>query len=354
MAERSDGMGSSGGRRRFASSGRGSRDPSTDSLELAALDPARHTQTLDDTDGPWNRPGREEAEVEANVILIAHPENKMLGTRFRLSPGVAVEIGRSPAAEISLPEVLSVSRAHARLRYENGVVSLEDLKSTNGTLLNDRPLTGRGPLRSGDRFQVGSVHFKFLQERDPEHAYHEAIYNLVMRDGLTEIYNKRKHDEEAQREFARAARHERPLAIVLFDLDHFKNVNDSYGHLCGDFVLKQVAMLAGELLRPEQVFARVGGEEFAILCPETNLDGAMQLAEKLRARIEAFEFHYAGFGVPVTCSFGVAELRAGMSGPQSLYEAADRALYLAKNAGRNRVVRDEPTPPAPVAAPSPT
>lgn len=346
MAERSDGGGSSGSRRRFSSSGRSSRDPSTDSLELTALDPSRRTQTLDDTDGPWNRAARQEVDVEANVILIAHPENKLLGTRFRLSPGAAIEIGRSPAAEISLPEVLSVSRAHARLRYESGVVTLEDLNSTNGTQLNDRPLNGRGPLRSGDRFQVGSVHFKFLQERDPEHAYHEAIYNLVMRDGLTEIYNKRKHDEEAQREFARAARHGRPLAIVLFDLDQFKNVNDSYGHLCGDFVLKQVATLAGELLRPEQVFARVGGEEFAILCPETNIEGAEQLAEKLRHRIEGFDFQYAGFRVPVTCSFGVAELRSGMAGPGILYEAADRALYAAKNAGRNRVMSDEPSRPA--------
>lgn len=342
MADRSDGLGSSGGRRRFSSGGRSASDPSTDSLELTALDPGRRTQTLDHADGPWPQPPSERLEVEANVILIAHPENKMLGTRFRLSPGAAIEIGRSPAAEISLPEVLSVSRSHARLRYEDGVVVLEDLKSTNGTLLNDRPLSGRETLRSGDRFQVGSVHFKFLQERDPEHAYHEAIYNLVMRDGLTEIYNKRKHDEEAQREFARAARHGRPLALVLFDLDLFKNVNDSYGHLCGDFVLKQLATLTVELLRPEQVFARVGGEEFAILCPETNLDGAVQLAEKLRQRIEAYEFHYAGFRVPVTCSFGVAELQSRMTGPEALYEEADRALYAAKHSGRNRVSLAEP------------
>ncbi|MEO8503378.1 MAG: GGDEF domain-containing protein [Acidobacteriota bacterium] len=340
---------SSGNRRKFSSGGRSARDPSTDSLELASLDPSRRTQTIDNTDG-WPTREDERVDVEANVILIAHPENKMLGTRFRLSSGAAIEIGRSPAAEISLPEVLSVSRAHARLRYENGVVMLEDLKSTNGTLLNDQPLAGRKALNSGDRFQVGSVHFKFLQERDPEHAYHEAIYNLVMRDGLTEIYNKRKHDEEAEREFARAARHDRPLSLVIFDLDSFKNVNDSYGHLCGDFVLKQVATLAAELLRPEQVFARVGGEEFAILCPETNLEGALQLAEKLRERFETYEFQYAGFRVPVTCSFGVADRRSRMRGPQELYEEADRALYVAKHSGRNRVSLAEPDEPKTPAA----
>ncbi len=113
------------------------------------------------------------------------------------------------------------------------------------------------------------VHFKFLHEQDVESAYHLAIYELVAKDGLTEIFNKRKFEEELQRELARAARHQRPLSLIIFDLDEFKTINDTYGHLCGDFVLKQVASLARELVRPEQVLARVGGDEFVILAPET-------------------------------------------------------------------------------------
>ena len=200
-------------------------------------------------------------------------------------------------------------------------------------------------LRSGDRFQVAAVHFKFLHEQDPEHAYYETIYDLVTRDGLTEIFNKRKYDEEVEREFARAVRHERPLCLIMFDLDDFKLINDNYGHLCGDFVLKQVTSLVSEVLRPEQIFARVGGDEFVILAPETTLGGAEALAAKLRDRVASLDYHYCNFNVSVTCSFGVAELQPEMRSPEDLYGAADLALMRSKRTGRNRVqVHAEPDP----------
>jgi diguanylate cyclase (GGDEF)-like protein len=276
-------------------------------------------------------------EVEADVILIAHPESQRLGTRYRLSPGTTLEIGRSAAVGISLPEVMSISRKHARLRYMGPVVTVEDLGSTNGTYVNGQPIHGRTVLRSGDRFQTAAVHFKFLHEADVENAYHLAIYELVAKDGLTEIFNKRKFDEEIQRELARAQRHQRPLSLVIFDLDEFKTINDTYGHLCGDFILKQVASLARDLIRPEQMLARVGGDEFVILAPETTAEGAEALASKIRDRIVAFDHRYGDIKISVSCSFGVAELRKEMSGPQDLYQAADDALLLSKRSGRNRV-----------------
>ncbi|PYQ58065.1 MAG: hypothetical protein DMF53_21155, partial [Acidobacteria bacterium] len=169
--------------------------------------------------------------------------------------------------------------------------------STNGTYINGQPIHGRTVLRSGDRFQTAAVHFKFLHEQDVESAYHLAIYELVAKDGLTEIFNKRKLEEELQREHARAARHQRPLSLIIFDLDEFKTINDTYGHLCGDFILKQVASLARELVRPEQVLARVGGDEFVILAPETGAEGAEALASKLRDRIAGYEHRtFAGSG----------------------------------------------------------
>jgi diguanylate cyclase (GGDEF)-like protein len=232
---------------------------------------------------------------------------------------------------------MSLSRKHARLRYSGPVVTLEDLGSTNGTYINGKPVHGRAVLRSGDRFQTAAVHFKFLHEQDVESAYHLAIYELVTRDGLTEIYNKRKYEEEVQREFARAVRHERPLSLVIFDLDEFKLINDTYGHLCGDFVLKQVATVARELLRPEQMLARVGGDEFVILAPETTLEGARTLAQKLRAQVEELDHRYGDVKISITCSFGVADLTHDMTGPQDLYRAADRALLASKRSGRNRV-----------------
>ena len=320
-----------------AGAGRARRmtDSSTDSIDLAHLREPGHTQAWQQASSERRLPAA--GEIEANVILIAHPEHRMLGTRFRLRPGSVIEIGRSPSAEISLPEVLSISRAHARLEHQGSHVLIEDLGSTNGTYVNDRLIQKNHQLRSGDRFQVGAVHFKFLHELDVENAYHLAIYDLVMRDGLTEIYNKRKYDEELEREVARAARYGRPLTLVLFDIDHFKAVNDTYGHLCGDYVLKQVADRVREILRAEQVFARVGGEEFVVLCPETTAENGRRLAEKLRDRIASEPIEYAGFQVPVTCSFGAAELMPHMAEGVSLYDAADRALYESKQSGRNMV-----------------
>jgi diguanylate cyclase (GGDEF)-like protein len=311
-------------------------ESSTDSIDLAQLRESGHTQAWQPSSSQERRPAGA-GEIEANVILIAHPENRTLGTRFRLRPGSVIEIGRSPTSEISFPEVLSISRAHARLEHHGSNVVIEDLGSTNGTYVNDRLIQKNQQLRSGDRFQVGAVHFKFLHERHVENAYHLAIYDLVMRDGLTEIFNKRQYEEEVEREVARASRYSRPLTLALFDIDHFKAVNDTYGHLCGDFVLKQVAERVRTGLRAEQVFARVGGEEFVVLCPETNGESARRLAEKLRDRIAAEPVEYAGFQVPVTCSFGVAELQPEMRDGAALYEAADRALYEAKQGGRNMV-----------------
>jgi diguanylate cyclase (GGDEF)-like protein len=277
------------------------------------------------------------AESEADIILIAHPEGQRLGSRFRLSSGATLEIGRSSSVGISLPEVMSISRKHARLRYVGSVVTLEDLGSTNGTYVNGQAIHGRTVLKTGDRFQTAAVHFKFLHEQDVESAYHMAIYELVSLDGLTEIYNKRKFEEEIQREFARSVRHSRPLSLIIFDLDEFKRINDTYGHLCGDFALKQVAGLAKDLVRPEQTLARVGGDEFVILSPETTAAQAESLALKLRDRVLDLDHRYGDLKISLSCSFGVAQLSDRMAVSQDLYHAADHALLLSKRSGRNRV-----------------
>jgi diguanylate cyclase (GGDEF)-like protein len=311
-------------------------DTDTDDIDLSALHESGMTQTFENA--TRERAERfSQPESEADIILIAHPESQRLGSRFRLSPGTTLEIGRSGAVGISLPEVMSISRKHARLRYVGPVVTIEDLGSTNGTYVNGQPIHGRTVLRSGDRFQTAAVHFKFLHEQDVESAYHLAIYELVAKDGLTEVFNKRKYEEEAQREFARAQRHQRPLSLIIFDLDEFKTINDSYGHLCGDFILKQVASLARDLVRPEQMLSRVGGDEFVILAPETTVEGAEALAGKLRDRIAGYDHHYGDIKIHVSCSFGLAELSRTMTGPQDLYQAADEALLLSKRSGKNRV-----------------
>ncbi|MEM7049013.1 MAG: GGDEF domain-containing protein [Acidobacteriota bacterium] len=309
----------------------------TDNLDISSLQESGLTQAYETTEHGVVDEDVTGSDVEANLILIAHPDGQRLGTRLRMTSGTSLEVGRAPSSDISLPEVLSISRQHARIHYRGRRVALEDLGSTNGTYVNGQLINGPTVLHSGDRFQVAAVHFKFLHEQDPEHAYYETIYDLMTRDGLTEIFNKRKYEEEAEREFARAVRHDRPLSLIMFDLDDFKLINDNYGHLCGDFVLKQVTSLVRELIRPEQVFARVGGDEFVILAPETDSQGAVALASKLRERIAGLEYHYCDFTVSVTCSFGVAQFETGMVQREDLYEAADQALFLSKRAGRNRV-----------------
>ncbi|MCU0303657.1 MAG: GGDEF domain-containing protein [Thermoanaerobaculales bacterium] len=276
---------------------------------------------------------------QAILILIAHPDNQRLGSRTRLDMGSTVTIGRDPQHEVAFPEVPSLSRAHARIEFTPGGVSVEDLESTNGTFVNDHRVVGREALGSGDRIQFGALHFKLLREEDVEAAYHEAIHQLVMQDGLTEIGNRRRFTDELAREFARAQRHERPLAVVVFDIDRFKEINDAHGHLCGDFVLKRLARVCRARLRPEQVFARIGGDEFAILSPETGIGGVEILAGRLRESIadHLFETDMVAGAVRVTCSFGCAALTPGMTSEAELMEAADRALYASKEAGRNRV-----------------
>lgn len=275
----------------------------------------------------------------AILILIAHPDNESLGCRTRVEIGSTVTIGRDPSCEIAFPEVLSLSRGHARVEFADDGVTVVDLGSTNGTFVNDRRVVGRIFLSSGDRIQFGALHFKFFREEDVEAAYHEAIHQLVMQDGLTEIGNRRMFSEELAREFSRAERHERPLSVMVFDIDRFKEVNDTLGHLCGDFVLKRLTRVCRQELRSEQVFARMGGDEFAVLCPETQLDGVRVLAERLRVAVSDYRFEtdMVKDSFQVTCSFGCAEMTSSMESENDLMDAADKALYEAKNQGRNRV-----------------
>ncbi len=281
--------------------------------------------------------GPESEFLEACLIVIAHPAQRLLGRRFLLGPGEVLSIGRDPACGAAFSDVDSLSRRHAELRHHGDHVTLTDLGSTNGTWLRERRLEQPVELTSGDRFQAGAVHFKFLHEADPEQGYYEAIYELAVRDGLTGLFNRRKFQEEGEREFARALRHGRPLALLMFDIDLFKNVNDHYGHLRGDAVLQRVASLVAGELRRDEVLARIGGEEFAVLCPETGLEGGAVLAERLRAALAECLHPDGGAGFHVTCSFGVAAFVPGQASLQDLLAAADRALYASKDAGRNRV-----------------
>ena len=261
---------------------------------------------------------------------------KQLGRRFQLK-GDALLIGRSADASVVVDSD-TVSRHHARVeRAEDGGVQVADLQSTNGTFINDRAVT-RERLTNGDFVRIGDTIFKFLSGDDIEASYHEEIYRMTIQDGLTRIHNKRYFVEFLEREFSRSRRHDRSLSLILFDIDHFKAINDEYGHLTGDGVLQELATLIRPRIRRDELLARYGGEEFAVVLPEGANDVAMQFAEFVRRMVARHTFVCDGHEIPVTISLGVATVTDEMQRHEDLVRAADQALYRAKGEGRNRVV----------------
>lgn len=273
----------------------------------------------------------EDAPKEASLIQIYGPN---LGQRYVIDQP-EIKIGRDASNDIVIDSD-TVSRSHARLFVLNKRVLVKDLKSTNGSRINDEEVDQK-ELRNGDQLKIGSVIFKFIAGGNNEAFYHEAIHRLAIEDGLTGVANRRYFEEFLERELARAIRYQRPLAVALLDADHFKSINDTYGHLAGDHILQTLARLASETTRREELFARYGGEEFVLVMPEKSPEQAAQYAEKLRSLIESNIFEFEGQVIPVTVSIGVANLSNKIRSVTSFAQEADRALYQAKESGRNRV-----------------
>jgi two-component system, cell cycle response regulator len=270
--------------------------------------------------------------TESCLVQMSGPS---VGKRYPLG-AADLTIGRETENTIVV-DVDSVSRRHARIVQRDGTYFVGDLGSTNGTLVNQREVRRDTALRSGDQLQVGRVIFKFLSGDDVESQYHEAIYTLAITDGLTQIHNKRYLLEFLEREMGRCHRYERPLSLLLFDIDYFKRINDTHGHVAGDFVLRELAAAIRTRVRSEQCYARYGGEEFAIVSPEAGPDNARSLAEKLRRTVQEHAFVFEGTKIPVTISVGVADMTHEISEPLHFVKAADEKLYAAKKGGRNRV-----------------
>jgi diguanylate cyclase (GGDEF)-like protein len=276
---------------------------------------------------------------EAPVPISGSPSIVLLrgGRMGHIHPLLSeVRIGRDETNTIVLDQT-SVSRFHARLFNEGQVWFVTDAGSRNGTYLNDELVQGEARLASGDLLKLGDAIFKYLEGNDVESSYHEEIYRLTIIDPLTELHNRRYLLELLSREISRAARYERPLSVVVMDLDHFKKVNDTFGHVAGDHVLRSVARLVSEKLREEELATRYGGEEFVFVLPETSEEQARVFAERLRTLLEGREFVFEDKPMRTTASFGVVTL-TGACTPETLIKAADEQLYRAKERGRNRVV----------------
>ncbi len=248
-------------------------------------------------------------------------------------------IGRDDTSDVQVLDA-EISRRHAALRFDDRTNKfiLIDLKSANGTWANGSRVREDVPIQAGDKIRLGqSTILRVTLSSEPEANYARQMYQAVLRDPLTGAFNRRYLDERIETEIAFAKRHAEPLALILLDIDHFKRVNDTFGHVAGDAVLKQFVKLIESQVRIEDVVARYGGEEFAVLCRETGTRPAMVLAERLCQAAMKNAFTHDGTPIPMTVSIGVANILARPKiTPVEFFDAADKALYAAKAAGRNR------------------
>ena len=245
-------------------------------------------------------------------------------------------IGRGRDNDIVLPSDC-VSRRHSRLEQREQRLFVIDLASTNGTYVNDeaQPVRER-PLERGDQLRIGDTIFKYLSGSDIEVQYHEILFRMTVTDGLTNLCNRKQLDATLHEEIPRARRHGRDLSVLMLDIDHFKHINDTHGHLAGDSVLRGLAAILQKRLRPNDRLGRYGGEEFCAILPETALANAAKIGEELRALVEAHAFVAEDKRINVTISIGAGCLADGMD-MAGLYRRADEMLYQAKRTGRNKV-----------------
>jgi diguanylate cyclase (GGDEF)-like protein len=267
----------------------------------------------------------------ACLVVIYGPE---LGKRAALGQGT-FDIGRSSRSDLPIDQE-SISRNHARIVWDGQRHVVEDLGSTNGTFVNDQNVK-RQALRDGDQVKLGRSILKYMSGENIEANYHEEIYRLMTMDALTQTHNRRYFNEALEREYNRSMRYRRALSLLLFDIDHFKQINDTYGHVAGDSVLRQLALVVKPRLRQQDVLARVGGEEFAVLLPEVDITGARIAAEKVRKLVESARFLVDNKEFGCTVSIGITSFDARITSAGMLYELADKHLYAAKGAGRNRI-----------------
>jgi diguanylate cyclase (GGDEF)-like protein len=263
-----------------------------------------------------------------------------VGRVFQLSQGECT-IGRSHRATIRLDDD-SISRVHCRFVLEGAEILVEDLGSSNGTFVNGAEIKSAA-LKDGDKIRVGEVTIlKFSFHDRLDESFQRQMYDAALRDGLTKAFNKTYFLDCLNKEIRYGARHGAALCLIMLDVDHFKQVNDRYGHLAGDAVLVKLAQTATSVLRAEDVFARYGGEEFGVVARGITLEQGGALAERLRQQVASTSIEASGQILRVTMSLGVAAWQAHMDAPAKLIAAADGALYRAKHEGRNRVVLHPP------------
>jgi two-component system, cell cycle response regulator len=277
------------------------------------------------------RPKTAPGGASAYLVVIAGPS---FGEMYKMR-GDRMVLGRGDRADVRIVDD-GVSREHAALQREGGKIMLLDLASTNGTFCNGLRVP-RQELSDGDKISIGAATIlKFMYQDQIDEHYQKKLFESALRDGLTNTFNRRYFLDRLHGELRFAVRHSKPVALLFVDIDHFKKINDTYGHQAGDQVLAGVARVMMTTIRAEDVLARYGGEEFAIICREIGLEGAEALAKRLVTAVAQKPFEFGGQQIPVTISVGAA-IDHGKVEAQGLIANADAAMYEAKRTGRNRV-----------------
>ncbi|HEV7239568.1 MAG TPA: GGDEF domain-containing protein [Thermoanaerobaculia bacterium] len=288
------------------------------------------TEVRLETEDPLDAVERAHQHEPALIML----EGDLPGQVFRLRPGRQV-IGRRPECDIRVRE-RAVSGIHAEIIRVRDTVTINDLASTNGTLLNGLRIRTPVPLVQGNLLKLGNCVFRYVDSL-LEVEFTEAMHTRGTTDQLTGAFNKSYL--VARLGFAiDMATEARPVSVIAFDFDNFKQVNDQYGHAAGDHVLRACsAMIMESFVRPVDLFARMGGEEFVIVMQETTTERAAEVAEQLRRTLEERTFAYEGEEIRLTSSFGVCAATSAVEQPEFLLLRADELLYRSKREGRNRV-----------------
>jgi len=250
-----------------------------------------------------------------------------------------VTIGRGEENDLCVDDP-GMSRHHVRVVREGHDFVIEDLDSKNGTYIGGLQVKGRRKLKEGDRILLGqSTVIRFSLQDAFEQEAARRMYESAVRDPLTNLYNRRYLDDRLDGEFAFAMRHASPLSVLMLDIDHFKSVNDRYGHQGGDEILKKVAGVVSRAVRTEDLVARYGGEEFIVVARGTDAKAANVLAERIRRLVHKMQIVWETQEITVTVSLGVATrtLDRPYAESRALIAAADEALYRAKEGGRNAV-----------------
>lgn len=273
-------------------------------------------------------------EKEAYILFMSGP---LQGKLHCLAKSTTV-IGRDESVDIQIKDV-RISRRHFQIDREGGFCILKDLGSTNGTYVNGSRAKVHA-LEDGDRIQIpGSVVIKFAHGDTGERMFLDEFYHMANFDAVTGATSKHAFTKRLDEEFSYANRTNNPLSLLMIDIDFFKKVNDTHGHLAGDLALSHIATSIMKTIRNEDIAARYGGEEFAVILRGIDSVGAAQLGERVRKGIEGFPMKFEDKMISLTVSVGVATLKEkNYKTPTELIDAADKCLYEAKETGRNKVV----------------